>query len=694
MIEVELANQPLNPVDRVKPYFSGITDDELEILVGTVLLLGETKLKLVQTLLNKNKLTVEEWIGRLVQSDLLDGYFTVDSFVATKLYFPIIKQDVNLTLDERVMMAYMKARIEFSLDELQKGFGLSYESVIHILARFLVKGLISVNFKEGDTVQVFLHYRLRKKDPKDISNSDKDIIGYGMLRDRTTFSEISQNLEIPEHKVQSTIVDMILSDLILCKFELTQNLFQGTEVSIEVGNFMIIFPQRSILMMSEVERILIGVISLRRIISLREVMTLLKIPRAELLGIIARLTATNEFPTSLSNKGFIKPIKKIKIERSISIEDLSASSLFNYRVLLGILTAEKEVSMKSIQKKMKVERDDILRGIIDLYLTGHISGFFKSGDKFILESVDQSTSIHDVVLEIWERILLGALISEGVLPWPKIAVLLDLMRDSARDKVYSLISKGLAKIVVRDTAVTLLELPSLPPLVQIEDLPRVDQQLLGVLMMHDRIKLKDLRTIFDMSSSSVYKKVYGLLGSGLIDLRRTKNTFIITRRVINEPTIPIKDLEAEYSRIIQVIEEKTARYPRVDLKDLLIFSNIERKRIIRILGGLVGLGYYEGILEGNEFVKKKELVTVKSPPMCFECGTLLDDPHEPCPGCESIAPVCMVCKGVLTTSDFLVGCPFCEYKAHTPHLTKWLTLQEQCPICKKRLSVSQLIKIS
>ena len=71
MEEIEIGTEPVNPLTHVKPYFSSMSDSEISILIGSILFFKDVKLKLLQELLNMKRLEVEEQIGRLLQSNLV-----------------------------------------------------------------------------------------------------------------------------------------------------------------------------------------------------------------------------------------------------------------------------------------------------------------------------------------------------------------------------------------------------------------------------------------------------------------------------------------------------------------------------------------------------------------------------------------------------------------------------------------------
>ncbi len=694
MNEADVDTEPINPLDYVKPYFTKLSRNEQSILIGSVLLFNSVKLKLLQDLLNLNKIELEEQIGRLVQSDFMTGKFSVDSFTLISVNQEILKQHPSLTLDERILLAYLKANVSVSIGELQNAFSMTFEGIVHILSTFITRGLISVEKADKMSFDFNVHYSLPKIAVEDVSNRDKQVIGYAILREETTFNEISDNLEIPEHRIQSIIVDMVLANMISCKFKIKKTKIKATNVYLKIKHFQVLFPQRPLEMVSEIERLVIGYLNLRRSASLRELSKVLKTNRSRLLSVVSRLTATREHPFTLSEKGFLKPLKPLIVARTIPIDHLVASSLFNYRVLLGLISTDKKIDLKTIIKKMNVKKFEALRGIIDLYVSGQLDGEMNSAETFQLTNIVKTSSIHSIALESWERIILGALISEKVISWPKIAALLGFDRETAREKAYAFISRGIANAIVRDTAIVLSEIPKIPPLIQVTDLPIIDQRILGYILLKEKISLKEIRSYFNFTQIEAYCKLYLMIGSGLLVTETKRKTFTIIERRQPQPSVAINELEKVLQNIVQQIESSEFKNNMISVNEISKKIGMKKSDFLDDLAILIARGYYDGIYDGKNFRKTKQLFRIKAKPQCFECDTFITEVHEPCPNCKAMLPLCTVCKGPLLTSDFIVSCPYCNHESHSTHIKEWLKIRGECPICKNAINSSQLIKIN
>ncbi|MFV2015158.1 MAG: hypothetical protein ACC656_07020, partial [Candidatus Heimdallarchaeota archaeon] len=277
---------------------------------------------------------------------------------------------------------------------------------------------------------------------------------------------------------------------------------------------------------------------------------------------------------------------------------------------------------------------------------------------------------------------------------PKIAALLQLDRETAREKAYAFISRGIANAVARDSALTLTEIPKLPPLVQITDLPIIDQEILGLILLKGKVSLKEIRNKYGLTAIQVYSKIYLIIGSGLLVAEISRKSIRVKVRRQPQPSVPINELERNLQTTIQVIEGATFTNNRISMSDLSKSSRMYPDDLLNNLAILIARGYYDGKLQGKYFVKIKQLFRIKAKPQCFECNTILNEIYDPCPNCNAMLPLCTVCKGPLLVSDFIVSCPYCKHESHSTHIKEWLKIKGECPVCKNSLNSSQLVSVN
>lgn len=688
---IPVSLEGINPIEYVSKNFSDLSESDITSLLGSILILKEVNIKLLQSILQLKKIQVEEQCGRLSNSDFLDLEFTRNTVKLLKINKPILKLQYPPNRDDRSILAYLKARFVVSIEELQKSFSLSYASVIVLLSKFVVTGVISLAPVEGDKFNVIVYLSLPKRIATQITSNEKKIAGYAMIYQNANIKEISNGLDLPEHEVQDTFVNLILSDLIFCEFNVKYGFLKNLEIEIKIDRFQINFDKRDINLMSVNERKIIGFVTLRRQISLNDIAKFVKIRVSEVLEIISILTATQEFEFKLNHQGLISPITVPVYPMNKTIEDLNKTSIIDYKILAGIILSKKEFNLSDIADRLKLDENKVLEGIIDLYLGGIISGKLITPNRFKITSKRESAITEQGTLDRWEKIIIGCLLAEGKISIIRLASLLDTNKDEARNKAYIFLSRGFAEIEIKNAFISLKSKPVLPPLMHIIDMPTEDQQLLGYLIAMKSTPLKKIKQIFGISSTEALRRAYIFNGSGLISLKNNSGKLEIIKDPQSKPTLEEDELSYQ-SRMI-ILELKS--FP----KDKIRFSKIASKLdwttsdTIKEIALLIAQGYYKGYFTGSAFIRQSDFIRPRDKPRCFECNTLLKDYRKPCTSCLTRPPLCSVCRSVMNTSEDLVKCKFCNSRAHRDHMTGWLKIKQICPICRNNLNPNDLITV-
>lgn len=53
---------------------------------------------------------------------------------------------------------------------------------------------------------------------------------------------------------------------------------------------------------------------------------------------------------------------------------------------------------------------------------------------------------------------------------------------------------------------------------------------------------------------------------------------------------------------------------------------------------------------------------------------------------DGTGPACMVCSGPISAGEKTLSCPSCGGQAHRKHLQKWIRANQDCPMCRRKLS--------
>ena len=51
--------------------------------------------------------------------------------------------------------------------------------------------------------------------------------------------------------------------------------------------------------------------------------------------------------------------------------------------------------------------------------------------------------------------------------------------------------------------------------------------------------------------------------------------------------------------------------------------------------------------------------------------------------------VCTICKLYLSKGQLILYCPTCESLFHEEHLFEWFELNNECPVCKRKIQIKK-----
>ncbi|MHA2502973.1 MAG: hypothetical protein ACXAE3_08890, partial [Candidatus Kariarchaeaceae archaeon] len=276
----------------------------------------------------------------------------------------------------------------------------------------------------------------------DVTDFEAQVIGYFQLSGSTTIRYVAENLAEPEHKVLATFVNLILSDMISAKFTTSTSMFGGIQLNIEVDKFQVMFQKRPMEVLSNRERRFIGYLSLRQKAPVNEIASRINLHPVDVIKLASALHSTSQLQIKMEGDD-LTIIEGYPMTPTRSIEVLSQIYNFNYRVLIGILQTNRKISIKELTNLMKIDTETVIAGLITAYIEGLIEGKISHKGVFRLKAIRQPKHDSQNTLARWERILLGALISEGIISWPKIAALLEVDRETARNRGFKLISHSI-----------------------------------------------------------------------------------------------------------------------------------------------------------------------------------------------------------------------------------------------------------
>lgn len=157
----------------------------------------------------------------------------------------------------------------------------------------------------------------------------------------------------------------------------------------------------------------------------------------------------------------------------------------------------------------------------------------------------------------------------------------------------------------------------------------------------------------------------------------------ITNEVFKEPIEVIKqlssNLDLKYTKVIQTYVMEDRRLNLV----------LDRQGSTYFKGKVVWIGNKKDDTEGSIFcVDTKDELKQINPTAENTEKIILDIKKELIKVSTASKTKCSVCGKNIEIFDEVTGCPICEAKAHKEHLTDWVRMKHNCPVCKKSLNVS------
>ena len=100
------------------------------------------------------------------------------------------------------------------------------------------------------------------------------------------------------------------------------------------------------------------------------------------------------------NKKFIQPLEIPDIKPTRPIEETAALSFFNYQALIGILSTQHRIAIRTLSSKLNRDSDEVIDAIINLILEGFVKCTLKNKTVFI-EKIYRYSKAQEGSLERW-----------------------------------------------------------------------------------------------------------------------------------------------------------------------------------------------------------------------------------------------------------------------------------------------------
>ncbi|MHA1866943.1 MAG: hypothetical protein ACTSVB_05285 [Candidatus Heimdallarchaeaceae archaeon] len=621
---------------------------------------------------------------------VLRGFYKKETFYVNAFYLWPFVESLNLNELQYIIMGLLSSKRVMPFTDVANFLKLTKEQLILQLENLIYRGVIICYIKKNNIVTDWIW---RPLEEIKISNQDICIIGTAMMLRKANIENIAKLLKYPKEEVIQKISKLLLFRKIEAEFIIKTNFFAKDTISIIVKKFIIQPEKKDLSLLPANEKEVVGFLLLTKKAKLKTISRFIEKPIHETVSLLASLTARGTFQFIFTSEDTVRPVLVPDMKPTRTIEEMSSLSFFNYEALLGMLTTRKKIKVKKLSFWMNREEDEIIEALINLYLEGFISCTLVRKVIYI-DGIFQYSRTQEGSLERWEKIILGMVIAKTVISVKDIKKSFGTENLIAREKLYSFYGKGLIKGEIINYRVNSKlipeEIPIFPPLNQIEDFPIHYQEIFGYIVSNITVKVPIMAKLWNKSKNAIKNIIYELTGAGLINVIQNRNTFILQSAQKYYPTQEINSLGHEYVQIINEIEKSKRR--RVKIENIQKRVNIPHNDIFKIICQLLAHGYYKGTISEKVFIKKGKLILPAGKLKCYYCGHTIEDSHLPCPNCSKSQPLCIICNGLIKKGQDLLECPNCENVGHKEHMLKWISIKEECPICKTQISKRNLVE--
>ncbi|MHA1912368.1 MAG: RING finger protein [Candidatus Kariarchaeaceae archaeon] len=671
---------------------TGATDDQLEAILGSLLLSREVNISKIAATLDLPFDDVVFILEKGEEQNLFSGRFLRTKYVVEKYKCAVLMDNAYIPQEGLDILGYLSGRRNMDISEIGSLFKYTKEEVLQTLYYFVTHGYLSGRLKKSklEVLQVVPPSSLTTRSDAQIA-LDRSIIGYCILRKRVPLDELVKRFDITHIRLFRDVFGYFLRDLVRGSIDVSKKVLRTPEVLIKLTSLKDLEETPTFDAISSREKLVCGVIQMRKIISLSQISKIISINKEELIEILSYFSLTRFLLVQLTEKEEVHLVADRRITSTRSLSDLKSLSIFNYGALVGILKTTPNITIKKISQKMRQPPVEVILGLTTLINEKIIQGRMTPDQYFFTQTIKAQAGVSSGQgLSEWEQILFGMLISQEKASVTELAELLKISKAKALEHCYEFLSKGVIKgQLLNEKDLLLHELPRAPPLNQVEDLDLLYREIRGYIIMNGSVKTKDLLTIWNLKHKDFMLILFKLVGSGMITGMINNKEIIYEEHPKATPTINLRDIDPFYTVLSNFLEQNGTA---LSVKDLSRRLNKDQRLIIKALSLFVSDGYYPlGRMRKNRFYKGGPLMKIRGKPKCYHCGTEVENPDLPCPSCNKASPKCAVCRGALVTTDNIVSCPHCKHMAHRDHILNWLNIRSSCPLCKGQLSERTLV---
>ncbi len=676
-------------VKEIKKYASKYSEKDITWVLGKLAVEKEVGINTVSKFTKRTKEETEIFLGKFLQIASFPARFRGDKFVLLgEIYFQTDKEKIKrLSKKDKEFLGYLAGREIFKPKEFSWVFNITQKEAEYRFYSYIVSGLLDTKRVLGE-IKVKLKAYGKELSHEQITGHDLQIVGICQMLVETTPERVSELTRISVSSIMKRLFYLTYHNAINVKYDIRTKRLRGKIFIIELSGFTIRFPRRSVSILEEDEKLVVGLILMMTKVSVKKIASTIEIEEEKVLKIAAKLTAIHIVPIGLDEKENLFFTQPIDFQPYRPLEQLQRLSLFNYNVLIGLLVTYKEINLKDLAKRLKEPAFEVLRALVNLVLEGYVVCTMDGNYNIKLLEFRSFRGAGEHVIKKWEAVIIGALKSKGEIEISEIASLLNVTKRVALEKAYIIVATGLVPAIVKNekTLVAISEI-HIPQTITPPELETTEKEVLGYLLIAEKPEWKFIEQFWKIGRAAARKVVYELSGYGLLDIKDTGKRIEI-KWIIN-PT-PERQIEELGEKAVMLFESLKKAPPVNTIQDIARKVGFSTQETLRLLFELSSEGFLKAEL-GRSVISIKTLKKAPVIPTCLKCGARLEDPRQPCPNCGAPPVTCSVCRGPIAPGDNIAKCPSCGHFAHEVHLKEWLKIKGECPVCRTKLSIEDLL---
>jgi transcription initiation factor IIE alpha subunit len=629
---------------------------------------------------------IKDYIQLLIQALVIRGYYRKNRFILASIYrYPSINPGRLNSLRKSILGLLAQSK-KTSISNLSKILRQPKTVIISNISFLVSRGVLIGVIKD---MEFIASYVWKPTEKIKINANDTFLVGTCMMLRNAELSRVSKLTGFSEEHILERITALMHYRKLEATIQLTSSMLRGDKLAINIEKYLIaprILPVGSL---TGDEKDVVGFVLIKGEVSIKELSHYISKEPKEIIEILSFLTARGTFQFVFNNNNKVVPVVIPDLKPTETIEEMASLSLFNYEALFGLLSTQEKISLKKLSVLMNRSADEILDGIITLYLEGFVSCTLR-GSIIYIDSLRRYSRTQEGTLERWEKIVLGMVIAKSQITTKEIAEALGISKFDAKEKMYSFYGKGLIKGNISNNTLEPDEIPVFPPLVQLDDLPIHFQEIFGYIISNERVTIRNIMKFWEKSDIAVKNIIYELVGSGILNVSIKGTSVYLNSHQKYLPSVELRELGEIYIKVVNEIEK--IRRKRVKLTTVAEKASMHPLDVFKLICQLIAHGYYTGSLKASYFEKTGKLILPSRKNLCLNCGHELKSSNEPCSSCQQMPPKCSVCQGLVKRGDIVVECPSCNNLAHQDHMSQWMRIKQECPICKTKISKRTLKK--